>query len=899
MEGVLVGPGTVLAGRYTIERELGRGGMAIVYLSQDLKHHRHVAIKVLQPEIARAIGSDRFLREIEIAACLSHPHILPLHDSGESGDLLFYVMPYVEGESLRERLRRDGTLPWPEALRIARQVADALAHAHEQGVVHRDIKPGNILLQSGHAVVADFGIARAISAAGGDAITTSGLIMGTPLYMSPEQISRDPIDGRSDVYSLGCVIYEMVTGRPPFEGSTAEVVAARHLYEPVPDLPADSGIPEEVAGLIRKTLGKRPEDRFLNARELTEALEPLSTTPITLLLRQPPRMRSGAKLALLGSILLLGAIVLLSRVIPGRIESPARPPPFTIVADFDGPANDRTLPTAVRELVSAELDQSQVIAPMPRQLLTSALRDAGLPDTARLTESLARELAVRSSVRTVLSGSVFPITGQRYSIVLRVADADSGKTLVSVTRGATDQDLIPSVQSAAREVRRDLGERRSGIASNRPLVQVATPSFPAYRKYVEAVALTERGDVVASNRLLQEAVALDTGFAAAWGTIASNYLSMRNDSAGPALEEALKRPNRLSDVQRYRLQADADHILRYDLAGALRWYDLLLQVAPRSLAGHNNRAALLHSLGRYEEALAGFRRTEELEPFGTTQAQIEIFNQMVTLLALGRDTAAAATAKKLSGLYSDYAAELLATYRGEWKRAESLSTDLIRNPSTAAWLRTPASTMLAGARVSRGAAAQGDQQLRAAAASAQGSAKHWFCNALLLLSRASGRNPGRPPAWLLADSSAGGLLSGGLWAAMTGDVETARQRYGLLQKEPVTEQRRLGLGPSLLGGYILAAQRKWPEVAGQLRTVAIGGELDGGDLNQVSSMAVRWLMAETYEHIGKADSAAVMYRLVIDPTHTPFTHLALRGLVYPYAMRRLEQLRELYGRAHS
>src|SRR3989454_4444926 len=218
-----------LADRYAIERELGRGGMATVYLAQDLKHHRKVAIKVLKPELAAALGPERFLQEIEIAAGLTHPHILPLYDSGEATGLLYYVMPYVEGETLRNRLDGAGQLPLAEAVQITREVADALSHAHSHDVVHRDIKPENILLEAGHAVVSDFGIARAITAAGGEELTGTGIAVGTPAYMSPEQSagSRE-LDGRSDIYSLGCVLYEMLAGHPPFLGATAQEVLARH-----------------------------------------------------------------------------------------------------------------------------------------------------------------------------------------------------------------------------------------------------------------------------------------------------------------------------------------------------------------------------------------------------------------------------------------------------------------------------------------------------------------------------------------------------------------------------------------------------------------------------------------------------------------------------------------------
>ncbi|MFH1763824.1 MAG: serine/threonine-protein kinase, partial [Gemmatimonadota bacterium] len=214
-----------LSDRYTVMSELGRGGMATVYLAEDLKHGRKVAIKVLQPELAAAIGPERFLREIEISAGLDHPHILPLYESGEAGGFLYYVMPNVEGESLRDRLDREKQLPLDDAVQIAREVADALSYAHSRDVVHRDIKPENILLAGGHARVADFGIARAIRDAGADRLTMTGVSVGTPLYMSPEQAAgSSDIDGRSDLYSLGCVLFECLAGRTPFTGPLESVV---------------------------------------------------------------------------------------------------------------------------------------------------------------------------------------------------------------------------------------------------------------------------------------------------------------------------------------------------------------------------------------------------------------------------------------------------------------------------------------------------------------------------------------------------------------------------------------------------------------------------------------------------------------------------------------------------
>jgi len=263
-----------LADRYAIERELGQGGMATVYFARDLKLGRAVALKVLRPELAASLGGERFLREIEIAAKLAHPHILALHDCGEADGLLYYTMPFVEGETLRDRLTREKQLPLEDALRITREVADALSYAHSRGLVHRDIKPENILFQAGHAVVSDFGIARAVSAAGGAHLTETGLAIGTPAYMSPEQAAgSQDVDGRSDLYSLGCVLYEMLGGDPPFYASTPQAVLAKKLSEAVPRISVvRDAVPAGIEQALSKALARTPADRFATAADFATAL---------------------------------------------------------------------------------------------------------------------------------------------------------------------------------------------------------------------------------------------------------------------------------------------------------------------------------------------------------------------------------------------------------------------------------------------------------------------------------------------------------------------------------------------------------------------------------------------------------------------------------------------------
>src|SRR5438445_2467071 len=290
-----------LAARYALEPELGRGGMATVYLARDLRHGRRVAIKVLRPEIAAALGPERFLRESQIAAQRAHPHILPLHESGQAGEFLYYVMPYIEGESLRDRLERGGPLPLEEALQITREVASGLSYAHSHDVVHRDIKPENILLSGGEAVVADFGIARAITQAGGTRLTETGIPVGTPAYMSPEQASAGgPIDGRSDVYSLACVLYEMLVGEPPYTGPSAQVVIAKRFTDPVPSVRRlRETIPPGIDAAITTALAKAPADRFRTPAAFARALDGPAGAR---------RSRAGSYAAIVAGLVALGAL---------------------------------------------------------------------------------------------------------------------------------------------------------------------------------------------------------------------------------------------------------------------------------------------------------------------------------------------------------------------------------------------------------------------------------------------------------------------------------------------------------------------------------------------------------------------------------------------------------------
>jgi serine/threonine protein kinase len=364
-----------LEGRYVIEREIARGGMATVHLARDLRHGRRVAIKVLRDEIAAAIGAERFLEEIRVTASLQHPNILPLFDSGGADGVLWYAMPYVEGETLRARLTREGTLPVAEALRLSREIADALDHAHARGVVHRDIKPENVLLQHGHALVADFGIALALEQAGVDRVTRTGVAIGTPQYMAPEQAAGErALDARVDVYALGAVLHEMLAGESPFAAATRRAAVRRLMYEPPGALATRRpDVQPFVDDALRRALAAQPEDRFPSAAEFAEALtahggdlEGASAGGRTRGRTVPARAAFYAAVAMLGVGLASGLLLNLRPLLERRADpAPAiklPPGPIKLPSEIAG-GGDGDLSLAVFDRTGQQLESIQAERP--------------------------------------------------------------------------------------------------------------------------------------------------------------------------------------------------------------------------------------------------------------------------------------------------------------------------------------------------------------------------------------------------------------------------------------------------------------------------------------------------------------------------------------------------------
>jgi serine/threonine-protein kinase len=849
--------------------------MATVFLAEDVKHHRPVAIKLLQPELSAVIGGDRFLREIEIAARLHHPHILPLYDSGEADGLLYYVMPYAEGESLRDRLVREKQLPLEDALQIAREVADALSYAHSHDVVHRDIKPENILLESGHAVVADFGIARAITAAGGTKLTETGMAIGTPAYMSPEQAAgSQDLDGRSDLYSLGCVLYEMLAGQPPFTGPTVESVVHQHLaVEPHPITSLRPAVPAEVAAALSRALAKTPADRFNPVAQFGEALRPAvartgppaAATAAAVGAERPSRW---VRIAALG----VGAAVVVAGLWFGieRLKGRALPPgqrPYTIVAEVEGSADLETR-RAVRGLVASALDASGIIAALPDDQIRLGLSQAGKPETTTLDIATARELAVRGSMRAIVAATADRIGGA-YTVSVRVLDADSG-TMLTAARGVANGDdaLITTVDGVVSAVRRWLGERRESISPTRASAPVMTPSFEAYQKYRRGGPLVGNDNARAIS-LLREAVTLDTGFAFAYHGLAAAYLNAgKSDSARWALSAALRHRDRLLEGQLHAVQG-LQAWERGDIAGAAALWERTRDEPGGDCLGWNLPVAL-SVLGRTEEAVRVSEECAQRSPFGL--GATDIGNLTEYLATLGRfDEARRRVDQVTLPANRDRIRRLLEAMAGNWTVAESLITS-----ENAPGLR-PA-VLAARGRVSEAASLLTARNLR---------------RALLVLSVASHRPVDLTTlAELRRDTTVNGRSLAALWATAAGDTSTGRRLLGALVALPEEERRGFDAEIQLVQGWLAMSGGDWQSAIRLLTPGAVRRDHIGPGIKTLA----RWLLADAHERLGQLDSAAAYLGMVAEGKGLISDELRRRGLTHSFAHQRLVVLFSRMGR---
>jgi len=575
-----------LQDRYTLERELGRGGMATVFLARDLKHDRLVALKVLHPELAASLGPERFLREIKVAARLNHPYIVPLHDSGQAGNLLYYVMPYVDGESLRQRLGREKQLPVEDALQIARNVAAALDYAHRQGVVHRDIKPENVMLHEGEALVTDFGIAKAISAAGGESLTQTGVAIGTPAYMSPEQAAGETEpDGRSDIYSLGCMLYEMLAGAAPFTGPTVQAVMARRFTETAPPLrAARPTVPEAVEQAVARALARVPADRFATAAQLAQALAvPSGTTPPgtapTVSAAQTPA--AGKSIAVL--------------------------PFVNMSAD---PENEYFTDGIAEEIINA-LTKVQALRVASR---TSAFAFKGK------SEDIG-EIGRKLKVATVLEGSVRK-AGNKLRVTAQLVNVADGYHLWSERYDRQLEDVFAIQDEIAENIVRALRVVLSD-AEQRAIEQAPAADIEAYDYYLRGRQFFHqfrRTSIQFARRMFERAMEADPRYARAYAGAADccSLLYMYWDASKANLEgadsysrKALELAPELSEAHASRGFAVS---LRRQYDEARREFDTAIRLNPKLYEAHYLYARTCMQEGRLEEAVRHYEEASRVRP---------------------------------------------------------------------------------------------------------------------------------------------------------------------------------------------------------------------------------------------------------------------------------------------
>jgi len=632
-----------LSGRYTIERELGRGGMATVYLASDLKHDRSVAIKLLHPDIASSLGAERFQREIKLAARLQHPHILGVHDSGvipgEAGEPIAYwfTMPYVEGESLRERMQREGQLPFDDAVRIASEAADALDYAHQRGVVHRDIKPENILLSGSHALVADFGIARALHGEGGAGeprLTGTGLAVGTPAYMSPEQAAGEArIDARTDVYALGAVLYEMLTGEPPFTGPTAQAVIARMLTEaPRPVRSTRQQVPASVDAAIARALARAPADRWATtgefARAVSQGAEEFRRSGETVVTAVRPGARRAPRVAAmfgLGLVIGLGVLFAWSRADSAADNDSAR---VIAVLPFEnqGASEDKYFADGMTDEVRGRLASVPGLTVIARG--SSSQYQGSSKTPAEIARELGAQYLLTATVRWEKSGGQSRVRVTPELVEVRAGAAPSTRWQQPFDAVMSDvfkvQADIAGQVAQALDVELAAGQKEK--LEVRPTANLA--AYDAYLQGNEAFAGGSPPDLQRASGFYGRAAALDSTFVLAWSQLSRAYsllywlaspLASYKATARAAAEKAVALdPNAAAA---HLALGDLYRFVETDWNRAIEQYNLARRADPQNADILSQIAFSQQGAGLWEEARATLEEGAKLDPRSVSVAQ--------------------------------------------------------------------------------------------------------------------------------------------------------------------------------------------------------------------------------------------------------------------------------------
>ena len=632
-----------ISDRYRVVRQLGRGGMAAVFLAHDERYDRDVAIKVMHSEIASGVGADRFLREISVAAKLTHPHIVPLLDSGAVADTLWFAMPVVEGQSLRERLDREHQLPIAEAVRIAIQICSALSYAHARGVVHRDIKPENVLLSSGSAVVADFGLAKGLEAAGATSLTHTGMAVGTALYMSPEQATgADTVDGRSDIYSLGCMLYEMLAGEPPYVGKSVQAVIAKRFSDPVPSARRlRETIPPALDDVVARALAKSPVDRFATADEFADALTQAMQTAGPNTVSNPsaaatatsisaatsaaraawsPAKRVGVIAASLVAVVLVAALVMWRVLGTGGSAVDPHHPRSIAVLPFANASDDKD-----QEYFSAGMTDELLGALSAIKQLRVAARASSYAARAQATD--VREIGKKLNVESVLEGSVRK-QGDHVRVTVELVSTSDGFRIWGETYDKDLRDVFAMQEQIAQAV---VSAIKLQLADQRTIVRRATEDVEAYQMYLRgrhSVDTRTAASLESAAEWFRKATDRDPIYARAWAGLADvyilqglNFYALPKD-AYPKGEAAARRALSLDSTlaEAHASLATARFLYDLDFHGARAEYERAIALDPKYPATHYFYSLFLI---RFDTALAQGEASlaKDLDPLSPPMAQ--------------------------------------------------------------------------------------------------------------------------------------------------------------------------------------------------------------------------------------------------------------------------------------
>jgi len=1007
---------SVLHADYDIERELGGGGMSRVFLATERRLGRRVVIKVLSSEIAATLSTERFAREIQLAASLQQANIVPVLTTGTADDTPYFTMPFVEGESLRARLSR-GALTEAETISVLRDVARALVYAHERGVVHRDIKPDNILLSGESAVVTDFGIAKAIKAslAGADeapseTITQLGTSLGTPAYIAPEQAAGDPAtDHRADLYALGCVAFELLAGRPPFHGRAVHELLRAHMTEtPVAISTLRPGVTPALSALIAQCLVKEPNDRPANAREVLRALDAAAsggftnttstavastlslpkalaawaasaggayvlaraavvgigvpswtvpvvsvvaalglpavlitwlvqrsaqraaqTTPIrtpggtrvhytmaTMALRASPHVswkrtsRAGLVAAAAVVLAIAGVLVLrqfgigpsASLLAAGRIRADSR----IMVAEFAATTSDSTLGIVLAQAMRTALAQSSAVQLVSATDIAGALRRMTLPVTTRLTDSTAREVAVRNGIPLVITGQVTTV-GAGFLITANIVAADSGTVIATVQEGAKGAvDMLGAIDQVAREVRSRLGESLRTLARAPSLESATTSSLAALREYTLGVQAGDvQGDFDAGLGHLRKAVALDSTFAAAWRKTATYIFNMggRRSEQFNAAAMAYRYRERLSGSE--RSEVEAYYLRSVDSRRGEAAY------RADSTLSRNNFAVILRENGRFAESEAELWKQLAKDSAAGKPSILQLWtNVVLAQIGQGKVREARQTLSEMDRRFGG-------SFYAEWVRSVVSWRDGGVDSLPAAGERLLRSKQLSSR-------AEGARQL-AAAAGAKGLLRGFAQRAEV--------------ARIVGDSATGNgdPVATRLWTLVTQAVHTRQEMGGVSRIDsllraapqgalPAIDSRALELAAAyaqlgrpdkakpLIASWAQTASREaklvrwadWHRASGEVALVEgraadalsefrNAAQGDSGVLEPVTTGRTAVRYARAFDKAGNADSATVWYERVVNERNLSSFQEA--PLALPVAYRRLGELYEARGDA--